>query len=44
MSSGARDPPTVYGPLSYGNHTVTVKALSLVTFEEITITHQGKSY
>ena len=36
-------PPTMYGPLSYGNHTVTVKAQSAVTLDEITITHQGKA-
>ena len=35
--------PRTYGPLFYGNHTVTVKAQSAIALEEITITHLGKA-
>lgn len=36
--------PTIYGPLSYGNHTVTVQAISALTLEAMNITHQGKNF
>ena len=35
--------PTMYGPLSYGNYTVIVEAQSAISFEVITITHQGNT-
>ena len=38
---GTNPPPTVYGPLSYGNHTVTVQARSAITLQTTAITHQG---
>ena len=40
---GTNPPPMVYGPLSYGNHTVTVQARSTITLQITAITHQGKS-
>jgi len=43
MYLGTIPPPTVYGPLSYGNHTVTVNATDIISFETIEITHQGKT-
>ena len=40
MHLGDTPPPTIYGPQSYGNHTVTVEAS---TIDQVaTITHQGK--
>ena len=41
MYLGINPPPTVYGPLSYDNHTVTVSATSAITLEQINITHPG---
>ena len=38
---GTNPPPTLYGPLFYGNHTVTVQATSAITFQVTTIKHQG---
>ena len=40
---GADPPPTVYGPLAYGNYSVTVDATSTSTLEVITVTCQGTS-
>jgi len=42
MYLGDIPPPTEYGPLPYGNHTVTVSATDSINFETIQITHQGK--
>jgi len=43
MYLGAISPPTKFGPLSYGNHTVTVNATNVINSETtIQITHQGK--
>ena len=38
---GTNPPPTAYGPLLYGNHTVTVQVTSAITLETRTIAHQG---
>ena len=34
--------PTVYGPLPYENHTVTVRTMDSITLDVISVTHQGK--
>ena len=41
MYIGVNPPPTMYGPLSYDDHTVTVLATSAIILAQINITHSG---